>query len=60
MYMVQPAPSGTCLTPRRFPDAWEQRLLPKVLDAANRFGVGLSDAEMAADEAELAIQPMSA
>jgi hypothetical protein len=34
------------------------RLLPKVLDAASRFEVPPSEAEMAAAAAELAIRPI--
>jgi aryl-alcohol dehydrogenase-like predicted oxidoreductase len=40
--------------------AGDMQLLPKILDAANRFEARPSDAEMAADAAELAIQPIFA
>lgn len=40
--------------------AGDMRLLPKILDAANRFEAQPSDAEMAADAAEFAIQAIFA
>jgi aryl-alcohol dehydrogenase-like predicted oxidoreductase len=40
--------------------AGDMQLLPKVLDAANRFEMRPSDTEMAADAAEYAIQPILA
>jgi aryl-alcohol dehydrogenase-like predicted oxidoreductase len=40
--------------------AGDMRLLPKILDAASRFEARPSDAEMAADAAELGIEPVFA
>lgn len=40
--------------------AGDMQLLPKILDAANRFKARPSDAEMVADAAEFAIQPIFA
>jgi predicted aldo/keto reductase-like oxidoreductase len=40
--------------------AGDMQLLPKILDAANRFEARPSDAEMAAEAAKLAIQPIFA
>jgi hypothetical protein len=40
--------------------AGDMQLLPKILDAANRFEARPSDAEMAADAVEFAIQPIFA
>lgn len=45
---------------KALPDTGEKRLLPKVLDAASRFELRPSDAKVAADMAELAIQPIFA